>query len=86
MPPAPPGLTLGEVSYHISWIVPGKRRSEERAGRPRGDLQWRSSERADLTRQWLRVAADDLDALESLDAARDVPAFVLARLPTDVHP
>jgi HEPN domain-containing protein len=32
------------------------------------------------------VGPTDLDALEALDAARDVLAFVLARLPGAVHP
>lgn len=32
------------------------------------------------------VGPTDLDALEALDAARDVKAFVLARLPDAVHP
>ena len=32
------------------------------------------------------VGPTDLDALEALDAARDVLAFVLARLPAAVHP
>ena len=32
------------------------------------------------------VGPTDLDALEALDAARDALAFVLARLPSAVHP
>jgi len=32
------------------------------------------------------VGLSDLDALEALDAARDARAFVLARLPSTVHP
>ena len=32
------------------------------------------------------VGPTDLDALEALDAARDATAFVLARLPSAVHP
>lgn len=32
------------------------------------------------------VGPTDLDALEALDAARDAMAFILARLPSTVHP
>jgi hypothetical protein len=32
------------------------------------------------------VGPTDLDALEALDAARDALAFVLARLPSVIHP
>lgn len=34
----------------------------------------------------IAVGLTDLDALEALDAARDVMAFVVARLPGAVHP
>jgi HEPN domain-containing protein len=34
----------------------------------------------------IAVGPTDLDALEALDAARDALAFVLARLPSAVHP
>jgi HEPN domain-containing protein len=34
----------------------------------------------------IAVGPTDLDAVEALDAARDVMSFVLARLPVAVHP
>jgi hypothetical protein len=34
----------------------------------------------------IAIGPTDLDALEALDAARDVMAFVLARLPATVQP